>query len=51
MSCESYLTENGVAIVLNCNRHGEIRTFETLWEESTSIEHIYAVWLKHLGEQ
>lgn len=57
MSCKSYLTiDEGdgwedSAIALNCERHGVIHKAEIGWERSISAEHLYAVWLKHLGEQ
>jgi len=50
VSHESYVTVDvEEAIVLNCDRCGIVRTFPLAWDQSISVEHIYAVWLAHLG--
>lgn len=51
MSCESSLSGEYETIILTCNKHGSLGSFPMLWEQSVSAEHVYAVWLKHLGEQ
>jgi hypothetical protein len=50
MSCESYLTADSDGIVLSCVDHRSIKRFSLEWESTISVEHVYAVWLKHLGE-